>query len=83
MEYQISFSKVFNSRNRLNGWASLIHLTKNSNTYISRKKMLSPILIESPIIRIENRACHPPFPAIRKWKIWGLHNLYTGKYCHH
>ena len=83
MEYQISFSKVFNSRNRLNGWASLIHLTKNSNTHICRKNMLSPISIELPIVKIENRACHPPFVAIRKWKTWLLRNLYTGQTCYH
>lgn len=81
MEY-IPFSKVFNSRNRLNGWAKLIHLTK-SEPYNEYYRSSTPFIIDIPIVKIENHACHPPFLAIRKWKIWGLHNLYTGRNCYH
>ena len=82
MENYISFSKVFNSRNRLNGWASLIHLTK-SEPYNEYYRSSKPFIIDIPIVKIENKPCEKPLLMIRRWKTWGLKNLYTGKNCHH
>ena len=81
MEY-IPFSKVFNSRNKLNGWAKLIHLTK-SEPYNEYYRSSKPFIIDIPIVKIQNRPCNKPFVAIRRWKVWGLDNLYTGRNCYH
>jgi hypothetical protein len=84
METYISFSKVFNSRNRLNGWAKLIHLTKSSGSDLSDDSLLSkPLIISAPIVKIQNAPCDKPFVAIRKWRTWLMGNYYREIKCYH
>jgi hypothetical protein len=79
-ETYVPFSKVFNSRNRLNDWAKIGKMTK-SPSYGEYFRSCIPMVVD--VIKTENKPCDRPFPAIRKWKTWGIGNFYTGKQCHH
>jgi hypothetical protein len=72
----------FTYTQKLNGWAKLIHLTKSGSSLESYRSSL-PFFIDIPIVKIENKPCEKPLLMIRRWKTWGLKNLYTGKKCHH
>jgi hypothetical protein len=71
----------FTYTQKLNGWASLIHLTK-SEPYNEYYRSSTPFIIDIPV-KIENKPCHRPLLMIRRWKTWGLKNSYVGKKCHH
>jgi hypothetical protein len=73
----------FTKTQRINGWAKLIHLTKSGGADVSIERFLAkPLINIVPIERIENKPCNRPFLAIRKWKIWVMRNLYTGRQCY-
>jgi len=81
LETYVPFSKVFNSRNRLNDWAKIGKMTK-SPSYGECFRSSIPMVVDVVVIKIENKPCDRPFLAIRKWKTWGIGNSYIGKQCY-
>lgn len=81
MDTYVPFSKVFNSRYRLNDLFRISKMTK-SPSYGEYFRSCIPMIVDVPIIKIENKPCDRPFLAIRKWKTWGSPNVYGNKRCH-